>query len=160
MIEKMKGKCLPLRDLTAEQIEKVKELMRDKDCAYYSLIERSENVISINCNEDKIGVSFRRNETVITLSEFLEIFEPFEPKRGDNVLVSDDKVSWVPRIFLTEIKGADYPITTVLLNHDDRFIKNEVFSISICRFMKPYILRKLTKQEICEKFGIDDFEIV
>ena len=85
--------------------------------------------------EDGVFIAFITNNLdIIGLWE-----EPFTPKRGDEVLVWDEKEKDAsPKIFLTEIEGAKYPFVTVF-GHDEKKFKNgKKFNIGLWKNMKPH----------------------
>lgn len=71
------------------------------------------------------------NARIIELDEF-------NPKRGDMVMVWDgDENDAREQIYLTTIEGCVCPIVSVYPDDADKFIKGEVFSITVTRHMKP-----------------------
>ncbi len=71
------------------------------------------------------------NARIIDLDEFI-------PKRGDMVMVWDgDENDAREQIYLTTIEGCVCPIVSVYPDDADKFIKGEVFSITVTRHMKP-----------------------
>jgi hypothetical protein len=78
----------------------------------------------------------------ITTDQFIELFDKketeWQPKRGDRVLVWDDEESKArERIFLVELKGAEFPIVTVTIDTIDKFKNGHPFNITSYQHMKP-----------------------
>lgn len=87
----------------------------------------------------------------------------FEPKRGEEVLVSDGGIFWQKTIFLTEIEGAVNPYFTVEPLHEQEFLNGKFFHVVDWKYMKPIPKKiKITKRQIADKFDIDlnNLEIV
>jgi len=104
------------------------------------------------------------NLPTIPATELLKEIETpvFSPKRGDLIKVSDNKREWKIRIFLTTIEGAIYPVRTVELKDEKRFIENRPFDTGAFKYMKPLERTKLTKAEIANRLGLDinEFDII
>lgn len=68
----------------------------------------------------------------------LDYEHEFIPKRGDMVMVwNSDESDAEKQIYLTTIEGCICPIVSVYPDDADKFIKGEVFSITVTRNMKP-----------------------
>ena len=82
---------------------------------------------------------------------------PFNPKRGDKVMVWDGYEGEAQeRIFLTTIEGSLYPIITVHGSDNDRFNNGEQFAFGNFKHMKPMPTEfEVTMDEIANKFGVD-----
>lgn len=80
----------------------------------------------------------------------------FEPKRGDLIEVSDTEGElWFGRTFLSEIKGANYPIHTVGNSSDIDNPPFHVMSYKLMREIKPEPeVKELTLSEIADKFNV------
>jgi hypothetical protein len=81
-------------------------------------------------------------ETILSTDQFIELFDKketeWQPKRGDRVLVWDDEESKArERIFLVELKGAEFPIVTVTIDTIDKFKNGHPFNITLYQHMKP-----------------------
>lgn len=89
----------------------------------------------------------------------------FKPKRGDIVEVSDDGINWQPkpRIFLTEIEGAEYPFICVDSNLENEFKNGGKFRYTPWKYMREVGTKTtLTKSQIAEKLNIpvEELEII
>ena len=82
------------------------------------------------------------------------------PKRGDRILVWDsDEKSNKDRIFVTFIENAMFPVITVDINHEDRFLNNEPFDTITWTNWKPIIeeaetIVELTLEDISNGKGV------
>ena len=80
----------------------------------------------------------------------------FNPQRGERVLVfNNDESQAEPRILLTEIEGARYPIQVVHAGYEKEFLNGGVFDTVQYKHMKPLndklseLVRKY--KELCDK---------
>lgn len=102
-----------------------------------------------------------------SVKDFLSQLE-FKPKRGDRVLVSNEGMSWVERIYLCTIEGAKEPTICVKGGCEYAFSENMDFQITSGKMMKPLpkeepiVKTELTMQQIADKFGIevDNLQII
>jgi len=115
------------------------------------------NYYGYDGNENSTGTNgfdkikdFKNNPVILTPQQYFDMKKEFNPQRGDLVLVSDDNENWQKAIFLTEIKGALDPYTTVSRNYETEFENNEEFDYHSWVFMKPLEELKLTELNISE----------
>lgn len=104
----------------------------------------------------------------LTITEFLALTESDQqeqwmPVRGERILVSDYNESfWIERIFLTYIDGATAPFVCVEKTTEDSFVSGYGFRATSWATAKPLPKAQplqLTRAQICEKFGCEDFVI-
>lgn len=129
------------------------QLFKDTVIKYLNEIEDDDqitwlrgNIINAyygyNYKQDSIGVFTSKrlstNTIVLSLTEFIDLTNTCQPKRGDKVLVSDssDKVK-LEKIYLTTIEGAIYPYITVLQDSEQDFLEGRPFSTSKWKYIHP-----------------------
>jgi hypothetical protein len=110
-----------------------------------------------------IDVQFDNRPWSYPLPEALNHIVEEHPQRGDEVLVWDiDESKVEPRIFLTYIERAMYPVQVVHGGCEKDYKNGNHFDTDRFKFYKlPPQKTKLTLQQIADKFGIDvnDLEV-
>lgn len=81
--------------------------------------------------------------------------DPWQPKRGEWVEVSDDGEEWFKRIYLVHIEGARYLHTSVALIDEDKFKQGEQFHVTPWKLVRPLPKKQsFTRKEIADRIGI------
>lgn len=98
--------------------------------------------------------------TIYSIDDLLDFYHP-QLDRGEKVLVkNEESEKWKERIFVSEIKGSEFPYVCVIPDSEYKFIEGELFRTSDWK----YIRRKenaVTRKEIADAFGLsEDFEII
>ena len=79
--------------------------------------------------------NYKGYSNIITVDEAIAKLGLYE--RGQRVLVSDNKVDWEEKIYLTTIEWAMYPYICVLTISEEEYEKWECFGSLERKFIKP-----------------------
>lgn len=82
---------------------------------------------------------------------YTEMHLPEDLKRGDMVEVSDAKVVWEKRIFITEINGSEYPFVCVSKSSESVFHLGKTFDVKVWKHCRK--VSTITREEAEKQLG-------
>lgn len=147
------GKCAVINDGTLEELRDVlrEAFPEDKTVAegYYRCYYLGYNGVYYSYN----------NSTYLptqSVKDFLE--QEWKPKRGERIMVKDFNDEWVEAIFLTEIKGAEYPYVCVWEDDEKAYERGEEFLTTGYYEIKPlpqkeHNVKEYTMEQLTEILG-------
>lgn len=156
------GKCTVKNDGTVKELNKVlKAAFPDVSQAVGNAIYYFKNAYSSKAWTE----GMESPGPVQSVKEFLEELEkPKLPKRGDRILVQDyDEKSWIERIFITYIEGANNPVVCVAGYCEKEFNSGEPFDVNTWSEWKPIPEKEVlevTLEDVAKQFKVDEVRIV
>ena len=95
------------------------------------------------------------NNVLQTFKELGSCEEDFQPKLGDKVLVSDDKVNWGKRIFITSLPKEAYDTCVCIIEgSENKFLEGTKYNVTNWKYMK-----RLQQESSFKEISEDTFEV-